>query len=98
MLTSLLDSWQMLPLFFVLGATIGFVGAMVGIGGGLIAIPVLGLVFGMTQQLAQGTASVMIIGNVLTAIYSYNKRKSKKNKLNKKPPKRSGSLKYLAFF
>lgn len=76
MLTSLLDSWQMLPLFFVLGATIGFVGAMVGIGGGLIAIPVLGLVFGMTQQLAQGTALVMIIGNVLTAIYSYNKRSS----------------------
>ena len=76
MLSSLFDTWQTLPLFFALGATIGFVGAMVGIGGGLIAIPVLGLVFGMTQQLAQGTALVMIVGNVIVSIYSYNKRAS----------------------
>ena len=69
MLSSLFDTWQTLPLFFALGATIGFVGAMVGIGGGLIAIPVLGLVFGMTQQLAQGTALVMIVGNVIEPRY-----------------------------
>lgn len=40
----------------LLGAVLGGVGSLFGIGGGLIAIPVLGLLYGMDQQLAQGTA------------------------------------------
>lgn len=62
-----------LLLFVVLGALIGFVGALVGIGGGIIAIPMLALVFDMPQQLAQGTGTVMIVANVLFAVYGYNK-------------------------
>lgn len=60
-------------MFVALGAIIGFVGALVGIGGGIIAIPMLAIVFDMPQQLAQGTGLVMIVGNVLLAVYGYNK-------------------------
>ena len=44
---------------------------MLGIGGGLLAIPVLALWFGMDQSMAQGTALVMIVPNVLLAFYRY---------------------------
>lgn len=60
-------------IFVLLGAIIGFVGALVGIGGGIVAIPMLAIVFDMPQQLAQGTGMVMIVANVLFAVYGYNK-------------------------
>lgn len=60
-------------LFVALGAIIGFVGALVGIGGGIVAIPMLAIVFDMPQQLAQGTGMVMIVANVFLAVYGYNK-------------------------
>ena len=60
-------------LFVALGASIGFVGALVGIGGGIVAIPMLAIVFDMPQQLAQGTGMVMIVANVFLAVYGYNK-------------------------
>ena len=43
-------------LIFALGGVLGAVGGLFGIGGGLIAIPALGLIYGMDQQLAQGSA------------------------------------------
>ncbi|WP_277061443.1 TSUP family transporter, partial [Rivihabitans pingtungensis] len=54
-----------------LGAALGGVGGLLGIGGGLLAIPVLALWFGMDQSMAQGTALVMIVPNVLLAFYRY---------------------------
>lgn len=54
-----------------LGMGLGFVGGLLGIGGGLIAIPVLAIGFGLDQQLAQGTAMLMILSNVLVAIRRY---------------------------
>jgi uncharacterized membrane protein YfcA len=61
-------------MYIVLGAALGTLGGLFGIGGGLIAIPALGVLFGLDQQLAQGTALVMVVPNVLLALWRYNQR------------------------
>ena len=58
----------------LLGLALGTLGGLFGIGGGLIAIPALGVLFGLDQQLAQGTALVMVVPNVLLALWRYNQR------------------------
>lgn len=59
---------------FVAGAALGVIGGMLGIDGGLIAIPAFGLMYGMEQQLAQGTALLMILPNVLIGFLRYRQR------------------------
>lgn len=63
-----------LLVFLVLGGFIGALGGLFGIGGGLIAIPVLGIVFGLDQQHAQGTALVMVSPTVLVGLWHYARR------------------------
>lgn len=58
----------------ILGTLLGTLGGLFGIGGGLIAIPTLGVLFGLDQQLAQGTALVMVVPNVLLALWRYHQR------------------------
>lgn len=62
--------WRIV-LDLVLGAIFGFLGGIFGIGGGIVAIPVLGLAFGMSEQLAQGTALVMVVPNVMIGLWRY---------------------------
>jgi hypothetical protein len=57
-----------------LGAALGFLGGMFGIGGGVLAIPTLGLLFGFSQQLAQGTAMVTVVPNVYLALWLFHRR------------------------
>jgi len=63
-----------LVLTLTLGAALGFFGGLFGIGGGIIAIPLLVLGFGMEQPLAQGTALVMMVPNLLIAWWRYSRR------------------------
>lgn len=63
-----------LPL--LLGALLGFAGGIFGIGGGIIAIPVLTGLFAMDQKLAQGTALVMMVPNLAIALWRYSQRLS----------------------
>lgn len=56
-----------------LGATLGFMGGMFGIGGGIIAIPFLVLAFGMEQALAQGTSLAMMVPILLLGWWRYSR-------------------------
>lgn len=42
------------------GLVAGFMSSMVGIGGGIIIVPALVFLFGMTQKMAQGTSLAML--------------------------------------
>lgn len=57
-----------------LGAALGFLGGLFGIGGGIIAIPFLGLAFGMEQALAQGTSLAMMVPILLVGWWRYSRR------------------------
>jgi uncharacterized membrane protein YfcA len=61
-------------MYLVFGAALGTLGGLFGIGGGLIAIPLLGVLFGLDQQMAQGTALVMVVPNVMLALWRYHQR------------------------
>jgi uncharacterized protein len=61
---------------FCLGVAFGAFGGLFGVGGGIIAIPVLVLLFDMKEQAAQGTALVMILPTVLLGFWKYQRRNS----------------------
>lgn len=44
----------------VIGLIAGFMSSLVGIGGGIIIVPALALLFGMSQKMAQGTSLAML--------------------------------------
>lgn len=58
----------------VFGVAMGALGGFFGIGGGLIAIPIMTILFDQTQTLAQGTALVMMAPNLILAFWRYQQR------------------------
>jgi uncharacterized membrane protein YfcA len=58
----------------LIGALMGLLGGLFGIGGGLIAVPVLVVLYGFDQQLAQGTALVMMIPTLIMGFLRYKQR------------------------
>lgn len=44
-----------------IGALVGLIAGFMGVGGGILAVPAFKLLFGMTQQLAQGTSLAVIL-------------------------------------
>jgi hypothetical protein len=62
--------WQMLGLV-VLGAVAGGSSGLLGIGGGVIMVPALALIFGIGQRVAQGTALAVMIPTALVGTYTY---------------------------
>lgn len=60
--------------YAVLGAGCGFAGGLFGIGGAFLAIPILGVFAGLTEQTAQGTAIAMALPNVVVGLWSYSRK------------------------
>lgn len=49
-------------LALVLGVGVGVLSGLIGVGGGVVAIPLLVYAFHMDQKMAQGTSLVMLLG------------------------------------
>jgi len=57
-----------------LGVAAGLLSSLVGIGGGVLIVPVLVLAFAMSQKMAQGTSLVMLLPPIgLLAVINYYK-------------------------
>ncbi len=62
-------------LFVSLGVLAGSLSGLLGIGGGVILVPSLVLVFGYSQHMAQGTTLVLMIPPIgLLAAWNYYKK------------------------
>jgi uncharacterized protein len=61
-------------ILLVIGTITGIMAGMLGIGGGLVVIPALVMVMGLSQQAAQGTSLAMMLPPIgILAAYNYYK-------------------------
>ncbi len=61
-------------LLLALGLLAGILSSMVGIGGGIVIVPALVFLFGISQKMAQGTSLVMLLPPIgLLAVINYYK-------------------------
>lgn len=59
----------------IIGLAAGFMGGLVGIGGGVIIVPALVMLLGMSQHQAQGTSLMMILFPVgILGVLNYYKQ------------------------
>jgi uncharacterized membrane protein YfcA len=62
-------------LFIILGVFAGMVSGLIGIGGGVIIVPCLVYIFGLSQHTAQGTTLAMLVPPIgLLAAWAYYKQ------------------------
>jgi len=66
-----MDHMQMWWAYLLLGLCAGTVGACLGVGGGVIMVPALAILFNFDQKVAQGTSMGAMIGIAITAFYRY---------------------------
>jgi uncharacterized membrane protein YfcA len=59
-------------LFVILGLIAGIFSGIIGLGGGVIIVPALVFIFGMSQQQAQGTTLALMVPPIgILAAYTY---------------------------
>jgi uncharacterized membrane protein YfcA len=62
-------------LYILLGILSGFLSGLIGIGGGTIIVPVLILIFGLSQKTAQGTTLALLVPPIgILAAWTYYKQ------------------------
>lgn len=62
-------------LFLATGFVMGFLSGLLGIGGGVILVPMLVFLFGMEQHLAQGISMLLIIPVSCAGLWALRKEK-----------------------
>ena len=67
-------SISMILVLLAIGMAAGILSSMVGIGGGVLIVPALVLIFAMSQKMAQGTSLAMLIPPIgILALINYYK-------------------------
>lgn len=67
-------SIQIILLLVLMGILAGILSGLVGVGGGVIMVPLLVLLLGFSQHQAQGTSlAVLVVPVTAVAVYSYYK-------------------------
>ena len=62
-------------LYLLLGLSAGIISGLIGIGGGIIIVPALVYLFGLTQHQAQGTTLALLVPPIgLLAAWTYYKQ------------------------
>lgn len=61
--------------YVTIGVLVGIAGAMLGIGGGVVIVPLLTFLFGASPQEAVGTSMVVVMFNSLSGAFGYLRRK-----------------------
>ncbi len=63
---------MVIVLALLAGLVVGMLSGLIGVGGGILAVPLLVYAFGMNQKMAQGTSLIMLLGPTgIFAIYEY---------------------------
>lgn len=55
------SQWTGIPLFLLIGAATGFLSGMMGVGGGVVMVPLMVIIGGMGQHIAQGTSLLAMV-------------------------------------
>jgi len=61
-------------LYLVVGVLAGFLAGFMGVGGGIVVVPILTLLLGTTQQQAQGTSLAVILVTAPVGAYAHSRR------------------------
>jgi hypothetical protein len=62
-------------LLFIVGMIVGFIGTVVGVGGGFIVVPFLTLVYNVSPQVAVGTSMCIVAMNSISGAISYARQR-----------------------
>lgn len=65
---------ELLPIIAI-GLFTGFLSGLLGIGGGVVMVPLMSLFLGIEQHLAQGISMLVIIPTSLVALWQLHKKK-----------------------
>lgn len=71
-----MTDWQLTHFIFnfFVGGALGYMSGMLGIGGGLLVLPLLTLAYGLDQQLAHGTSLILMAPNMIIGFWQYRRR------------------------
>lgn len=65
-------AWELAQLALV-GVAAGFLAGLLGVGGGIVMVPAMVLLFGFDQHVAQGTSLLVILPAALTGSYTHHR-------------------------
>jgi uncharacterized membrane protein YfcA len=73
-LRPIFNSMYLVLILLAIGLLAGFLSGLIGIGGGLVIVPLLVYVFSMDQKTAQGTTLFMFLFPIgILGVYNYHK-------------------------